>query len=250
MSPIITKPPTRGNEARTPLPSVDDLLPTHWRLFRRRKASHFTHPPPPCLRCAIKGMHCKRPGGDVRCQRCVRNGDEVCVLQKEDLTRPEEEEEESGGGGERDGPGQSEIAARPRRGRRRPAELTCIVYCLDPVVQRDRRRLLGIAAGMLAEGTGATHVHGTRVSWADARNFALPLWHGNDKDENKRDWTYNVETNQTYLDKIRLGRVEKIKVLREAEERRLAGQTQNEVGPAGLETVSEEVEQGPVSKDR
>lgn len=221
--------PTRGQ------PSIDDLLETHKPLFRRRKASHLTHPPPPCLSCSIKGMCCI-VYADVRCQRCERNGEEVCVRQKEDLTKPEEAEKSDGGG-------EGSVTHRTRRGGRGAPSLDCMVYSLDPAFLRDKRRLLGIAADML-DGT-TTYVHGTPVRLAHTRNFALPLWHQNDRYENQRDRNYRMSTNGDFLGEFavrraaiaeeirRLSEKAKLDQERRIEERRLAMAKQKEVAGLG-----------------
>ncbi|KAL1862473.1 hypothetical protein Daus18300_008570 [Diaporthe australafricana] len=210
--------PTGSQQAKNH-PSIDDLLETHKPLFRRRKASHLTHPPPPCLSCSLKKMPCIVYAG-MRCQRCERNGEEVCVRQKEDLTKPEEAEkaEESGGDGE------GTVTHRTRRAGRRAPPLECMVFSLDPAFQRDKRRLLGIAAEMLAGPTA--YVLGTPVRLAQTKNFALPVWHQNDKGE-------STARRAVIAQEIRVLREkEELNQQRKAEERRLAKAKQNE--SAGL----------------
>ncbi|KAK2604561.1 hypothetical protein N8I77_007479 [Diaporthe amygdali] len=183
--------------------SIDDLLETHRPLFRRRKLNR-PGSPPPCLRCAIKGMRCALLGSDALCQRCGRNGEEFCIQQKEDLTKPEEVEEE----------GRDHTVVSSRFRRSGLVVFECMVYSLDPVLVQDKRRLLAIAADMLQDGAGATYVHGTRVSLTQAKNFALPSWHRNDRPENRGNKHYSIATYRTYLGPIVAWRA--------AEERRLA----------------------------
>ncbi|KAK7726527.1 hypothetical protein SLS53_009510 [Cytospora paraplurivora] len=60
------------------------------REGRRGRHHHHHHrvgPFPPCLRCALAGMHCSATQAgsedDVRCRRCERNGERFCIRQAE-----------------------------------------------------------------------------------------------------------------------------------------------------------------------
>ncbi|KKY33356.1 hypothetical protein UCDDA912_g06732 [Diaporthe ampelina] len=156
-------------------------------LFRRRRPP-VSEPPVPCLRCALKDMPCLYRGGDVRCQRCKHSGEEVCVYQHQDLTRPEkrptqqEQEKEKRGAAS---PPRRLWLSHPLPARSRP--LQCMVYSLDPELCRDRRRLLGVAADMLQSAAGVTYVHGAPLSHAQVGNFVLPSWQGHGWRENRED---------------------------------------------------------------
>ncbi|KAG6364554.1 hypothetical protein INS49_006156 [Diaporthe citri] len=191
--------------SRSPSPaaSLDDIE-AYRPLFRRRRPP-ISKPPVPCLCCAIKGMHCVYYKGEVRCQRCERNGEEFCIYQRQDLTRPEspmtqeqleQREEES-----RSAPPPRHLWL-PHRAPPQPEPLQCMVYSLDPELSRDRRRLLGVATQMLQDAEGSTYVHGTPLGDAQVRGFALPSWHGNDCDDNKADPEYRVRTHAHFFERL------------------------------------------------
>jgi hypothetical protein len=141
-------------------------------------------------------MHCVYYRGSVRCQRCERNGEEVCVFQRQDLTKAEtrltqhELEQLEAEAAQARGPRHSWLA-RHHQLPPAPEPLQCMVYSRDPDLQGEagRKRLLAVAADMLAavdeQGTG--YVHGQPVAAADARNFVLPNWQKPNDWREKRD---------------------------------------------------------------
>lgn len=208
MSSTSTTPAGTPVPSRSPSPpcSLDDMQ-TYRPLFRRRKPP-VSQPPVPCLCCAIKGMHCVKYKGDVLCQRCKRNGNLVCILQRQDLTKPEEpltreqlEKEQR----------EVEAAAAAEASRHPwlahlppPAQLQCMVYTRDPELSGGgRRRLLELATEMLLDAQGPTaYVHGNPIGpqgAGAARNFVLPAWHSNDYQENKEDKEYVLRTHVHYF---------------------------------------------------
>lgn len=184
--------------SRPPSPpcSTDDIE-TYRSLFRRRRPP-VSQPPVPCLRCAIKDSHCVYYKGDVQCQRCKRNGEEFCIYQMQDLTKPEEpltrgqleqlyEEDRAASRAPWYAPQQPAAA-------RAELQLQCMVYSLDKELSQDRRRLLELATEMLEDAEGSTYVQGTPVSNSQVSNFVLPSWHSNDYQENKEDKEYCFRT--------------------------------------------------------
>lgn len=175
-------------------PATTDELETYKPLFRRRKPP-VSEPPVPCLRCALVDMHCVCYRGEVRCQRCERNGEEVCVLQRQDLTKAEtrltqhELEELRKEAAQARGPQHSWLMSHQLPPA--PEPLQCMVYSRDPEFSGEggRKRLLAIAADVLAavEAEGTTYVHGQPVAAADARNFVLPNWQKPNDWREKRD---------------------------------------------------------------
>lgn len=152
-------------------------------------------------------MHCVKYKGDVKCQRCSRNGEEVCILQRQDITKPEEPLTREQLEKER----QMEEAAAAARHLPwlayqpvpRPEPLQCMVYTRDPKLSGDgRRRLLELATEMLSDAAaaGSTSVHGTPVGGPG--NFVLPAWHSNDYQENKEDKKYCFRTHVHYFNGI------------------------------------------------
>lgn len=144
------------------------------------------------------------------CQRCERNGEAVCVFQREDLTKPEakltlqqlEQLEQL----EKEEMKAADPA--PRRLWLMPAaprpedSLQCMVYSRDPELSRDRGRLLAIAAEMLAAAgqEGTTYVHGQPVAGADARNFVLPRWQEASDWREKRDSSPEYRKRAAYFE--------------------------------------------------
>lgn len=178
--------------------------------------------PPPCLRCALAGMPCSaalaRRRDEVRCRRCERAGEEFCVRQAEDVTAGAVSDPAwlrgaaaaAAAAGEVEW-GEDRLVVDPFRvGRdgREVWERECLVYCLDPVLGGDRRRLLDLAADMLHHG-GAKYVHGTEVSPIHARRFALPMWHENGGPGNKRDPGHAVRMPVDYFKEVKARREEK-----------------------------------------
>ncbi|KUI62641.1 hypothetical protein VP1G_11412 [Cytospora mali] len=94
------------------------------------------------------------------------------------------------------------------RGGKEVWEAECMVYCLDPVLRDDKRRLLDIAGDML-HYDDAKFVHGTRVSAIHARNFALPMWHENDKPGNKADPECHMRMPVAYFREVKARREER-----------------------------------------
>lgn len=185
-----------------PPPGADELT-AYAPLFRQRKPP-VSEPPVPCLSCAIKDMHCAYYRGDTRCQRCERNGEDPCIFQRQDLTRPEtrltEQQLEQLAEEER----QAAAARGPRHAwlmrhllphqdqgdeEDQGPEMQCMVYSRDPELSRDRKRVLALAAEMLeaVAERGTTWVHGQPVPAADARNFVLPNWQEAQSWREKRD---------------------------------------------------------------
>lgn len=180
----------------------------------------------------------------MRCRRCERNGDEFCVRQRQDLTGGQvlgpawlREAGRKGGKSKskskstskngsssptvREAPGENEVEGGGQARRlvdpfgaagggsgAEVWEVERMVYCLDPVLRGDRRRLLDVAADMLHRD-GARFVHGIEVSPVHARGFALPMWHENDKPENKRDPGYLVRTPAAYFREVEAKREER-----------------------------------------
>jgi hypothetical protein len=179
----------------------------------------------------------------VRCRRCERNGDEFCVRQRQDLTGgqvldPAWLREVSRKGGKskstsknnssssssptvREAPGENEVEGGGQARRlvdpfgaagggsgAEVWEVERMVYCLDPVLRGDRRRLLDVAADMLHRD-GARFVHGIELGPVHARRFALPMWHENDKPENRRDPGYLVRTPAAYFREVEARRDER-----------------------------------------
>lgn len=191
--------------SRSPSPpaSLDDIE-TYRRLFRRRRPP-ISKPPVPCLCCAIKGMHCVYYKGEVRCQRCERNGQEICIYQRQDLTRPEEpmtqEQMEQLEEERRNAPPPRHLWL-PHPLPPQPEPMQCMVFSRDPELSRDRRRLLGIATQMLQDAEGQAYVQGVPLSRAQAGGFALPSWHGNDCPENMENPSYRVRTHAHYFERL------------------------------------------------
>lgn len=174
---------------KTPIPSRSPSPPaslndveTYKTLFRRPQPP-VSEPPVKCLRCALKDMECQYFHGEVKCLRCENNNEAICVFQRQDLTRPEKKPTQQE---------QKKAASPPRHPwlshplPARPEPLQCMVYTLDPELSRDRRRLLEVAAEMLQAAEGVTYVHGTPLTDAEVRGFALPSWRGNDWREKKK----------------------------------------------------------------
>ncbi|KAK7733182.1 hypothetical protein SLS63_004711 [Diaporthe eres] len=205
MSSSNTTPDRTPVPSRSPSPpaSLDDIE-TYRPLFRRRRPP-ISKPPVPCLCCAIKGMHCVYYKGEVQCQRCERNGEEYCLYQRQDLTKPEEplthEQIEQLEEERKNAPPPRHLWL-PHPLPPQPEPLQCIVYSRDPKLSRDRKRLLEMATQMLQDAEGPTYVQGTPLSHAQARGFALPAWHGNDADENKEDPEYRVLTHAHFFERL------------------------------------------------
>ncbi|ROV98405.1 hypothetical protein VMCG_07097 [Cytospora schulzeri] len=169
-------------------------------------------PPPPCLQCAVKGMHCsatqaRHQDDEVRCQRCERNGEEFCVRQRGAgflLLSAANRNRNRGGNRVPDPAWLREVKVK----RGLALDLALRGDDDDDDDPGDRRRLLGIAADLLHHG-GATFVHGTEVSPVHARNFALPMWHENDKPENERSPVYDMRMPAAYFKEVKARREEK-----------------------------------------
>lgn len=155
-------------------------------------------------------MHCVYYKGEVRCQRCKRNGEEFCIYQRQDLTRPEEPLTQEQLEQERK---QAAAAAEPRlpwlayHQPRPEPPLQCMVFSLDAELSQDRRRLLELATQMLSDAAGGSsstsYIHGTPVRSSQAlRNFALPLWHRNDARENSEHPEYCFRTHAHFFNGI------------------------------------------------
>lgn len=211
MSSSSTTPSRTPSPSRAPSPpcSLSDIE-TYRSLFRRRKPP-VSQPPVPCLCCAIKGMHCVYYKGDEQCQRCKRNGEEFCIYQRQDLTKPEEPLTQEQLEQERKQAAAAEQQARPPWFAHQPRPeppLQCMVFSLDAELSQDRRRLLELATEMLQDAAGSsttTHLHGitpVRSSSQALRNFALPLWHRNDARENMEHPEYCFRTHAHFFNGI------------------------------------------------
>lgn len=153
-------------------------------------------------------MHCVYYKGDVQCQRCKRNGEEFCIYQRQDLTKPEEpltqeqlEQERRQAAAEQ--PRLPWFAHQPAASRPEPP-LQCMVFSLDAELSQDRRRLLELATQMLSDAaeSSSTYLHGTPVRNSQARNFSLPLWHRNDARENSEHPEYCFRTHAHFFNGI------------------------------------------------
>lgn len=195
-------------------PCPPEVIETYRHLFRRRRPT-VSQPPVPCLSCAIKNMHCVYYKSDVRCQRCSRNNADVCIYQRQDITRPEEpltheqmvqlqREEQQRRAAEpaprpwlvHEQQQQQQQAAGPGK-----PELQCMVYTLDAVSQ-DKTRLLEVASTMLEDADVPVYVHGTPLRNGQFGGFALPSWHSNDFQENIDDPEYCFRTHVHYFNGI------------------------------------------------
>lgn len=150
-------------------------------------------------------MHCVYYKRELRCQRCERNGKEFCIYQRQDLTKPEEpmtqEQLEQLEEERRNAPPPRHLWL-PHPLPPQPEPLQCMVYSRDPELSRDIRRLLEMATRMLEDAEGSTYVQGTPLSHAQAGGFALPVWHGNDCDENKEDPNYRALTHANFFERL------------------------------------------------
>lgn len=199
-SPDITPLPSRSP---SPPASLEDIE-TYRPLFRRRRPP-ISKPPVPCLGCAIKGGHCVYYKGEVKCQRCERNGEEFCIYQRQDLTKPEQpmtqEQLEQLEEEKRNAPPPRHLWL-PHPLPPQPEPMQCMVYSRDPELSRDIKRLLAMATEMLQDAEGLAYVQGTPLSLAQARGFALPSWHGNDCDENLADKEYRARTHADFFERL------------------------------------------------
>lgn len=143
----------------------------------------------------------------MQCQRCKRNGEEFCIYQRQDLTKPEEpltqeqlEQERKQAATEQ--PRLPWFAHQPAA--RSEPPLQCMVFSLDPELSQDRRRLLELATQMLSDAaeSSSTYLHGTPVGNSQARNFSLPLWHRNDARENSEHPEYCFRTHAQFFNGI------------------------------------------------
>lgn len=194
-------------------PCDPEVIETYRHLFRRRRPP-VSQPPVPCLSCAIKNMHCVYYKSDKLCQRCSRNNAEVCIYQRQDLTRPEEpltheqmlqlqmEEQQKRAAEPAPRPWlvheqQQKEAAGPGK-----PELQCMVYTLDPKLSQDKTRLLEAASAMLEDADVPVYVHGTPLRSGQVSGFALPSWHSNDFQENIENPEYCFRTHVHYFNGI------------------------------------------------
>ncbi|KAG8166015.1 hypothetical protein KVR01_004567 [Diaporthe batatas] len=189
-------------QSPSPPPTAEELK--SYPFFFRQRKPPVSAPPVPCLRCAIVDMHCVIYRGDTRCQRCERNGEELCISQVQDVTLPEvkptknqlgqlaEEEEEAAQGR---GPRHEWLMAQKVHQKQQAKEgeevdMQCMLYTRDRELAVDRGRLLELAQEMFdVAGGGRTWVHGLPVPVSVAvRNFALP------KPEPKEGWRESLES--------------------------------------------------------
>lgn len=156
-------------------------------------------------------MHCVNYKGEVQCQRCKRNGEEFCIYQRQDLTKPEtpltqeqlEQERKQAAAEQQRLPWLAYHQPRPE------PPLQCMVFSLDAELSQDRRLLLELATQMLSDaaaGSSSTsYIHGitpVRSSSQALRNFALPLWHRNDARENSEHPDYCFRTHAHFFNGI------------------------------------------------